>query len=61
VIKTTLRYSDFQSADEIFSLGNYSKVSPVTRIDERALQPGPMYRKSRELYWQFAHAPAERR
>ena len=58
VVETTLRYSDFQSADEIFSSGNYSKVSPVTRIDERILQPGPVYRKARELYWQFAHASA---
>ncbi len=56
VVETTLRYSDFQSADEIFSSGNYSKVSPVNRIDERILQPGPVYRKARELYWQFAHA-----
>jgi branched-chain amino acid aminotransferase len=58
VAETTLRYSDFQAADEIFSSGNYSKVSPVTRLDERILQPGPVYRKARELYWQFAHAAA---
>ena len=56
VIETTLRYSDFQSADEIFSTGNYAKVSPITRIDERDLQPGPFYRRARELYWEFAHA-----
>ncbi|MGA3311275.1 MAG: branched-chain amino acid aminotransferase [Xanthobacteraceae bacterium] len=58
VIETTLRYSDFQSADEIFSTGNYTKVSPITRIDQRDLQPGPFYRRARELYWQFAHATA---
>jgi branched-chain amino acid aminotransferase len=58
VVETTLRYSDFQAADEIFSSGNYSKVSPVNRIDERSLQPGPIYRKARELYWDFAHAAA---
>jgi branched-chain amino acid aminotransferase len=58
VIETTLGYSDFQAADEIFSTGNYTKVSPITRIDERNLQPGPFYRKARELYWQFAHATA---
>ena len=56
VVEKTLRYRDFESADEIFSTGNYSKVSPVRRIDERALQPGPYYRKTRELYWQYAHA-----
>ncbi len=58
VVETTMRYSDFQSADEIFSTGNYTKVSPITRIDERDLQPGPFYRRARELYWQFAHATA---
>jgi branched-chain amino acid aminotransferase len=58
VVETTLRYEDFAAADEIFSTGNYSKVSPVIRIDERSLQPGPFYRRARELYWQFAHASA---
>jgi branched-chain amino acid aminotransferase len=58
VMETTLRYEDFAGADEIFSTGNYSKVSPVTRIDDRSLQPGPFYRRARELYWDFAHARA---
>jgi branched-chain amino acid aminotransferase len=55
VLEATLSYQDFESADEIFSTGNFSKVLPVTRIDERALQPGPVYHKARELYWAFAH------
>ena len=56
-IESILRqtYRDFETADEIFSTGNYSKVVPVTRIGERSLQPGPFYRKARELYWAFAH------
>ena len=56
VIEKTMSYADFLTADEIFSSGNYSKVSPVTRIDDRELQPGAFYRKARELYWTFAHA-----
>jgi len=56
VIETTLRYADFQHADEIFSTGNYSKVSYVSRIDDRILEPGPFYRKARDLYWTFAHS-----
>jgi branched-chain amino acid aminotransferase len=56
VVETTLKYSDFQSADEIFSTGNYSKVAPVTKIDQRVLPVGPVYTKARELYWAFAHA-----
>ena len=56
VVETVLRYADFETADEIFATGNASKVLPVTRIDERSLQPGPMYRKARALYWEFAHS-----
>jgi branched-chain amino acid aminotransferase len=56
VVEGTFRYRDFESADEIFSAGNYSKVVPVTRIGERSLQPGPSYRKARELYWNYAHS-----
>jgi branched-chain amino acid aminotransferase len=55
VVETVLRYSDFENADEIFATGNASKVLPITRIGERALQPGPLYRKAREIYWAFAH------
>jgi branched-chain amino acid aminotransferase len=55
VNEAVLRYDDFLNADEIFTTGNYSKVVPVTRIDERSLQPGPFFKKARELYWAFAH------
>jgi branched-chain amino acid aminotransferase len=55
VVEGTLRYEDFASADEIFISGNYSKVMPCLRIDSRDLQPGPLYRRARELYWAFAH------
>jgi branched-chain amino acid aminotransferase len=56
VVETTLKYQDLKSADEIFSTGNYSKVVPVTRIDDRKLEFGPLYKKARELYWIFAHS-----
>ncbi len=56
VHETAMSYPDFQSADEIFSAGNFSKVMPVTRIDERGLQPGAFYTRARKLYWDFAHA-----
>jgi branched-chain amino acid aminotransferase len=55
VIEKTLTYRDFAEADEIFSSGNFAKVLPVIRIDARHLQPGPFYRRARELYWSFAH------
>jgi branched-chain amino acid aminotransferase len=56
VVEKTLTYGDFQTADEIFSSGNYSKVVPIGRIDDRVIQPGPLYTKARNLYWEFAHS-----
>jgi branched-chain amino acid aminotransferase len=56
VVETTLRYADFLAADEIFSSGNFAKVAPVIRIDDRSLQPGPFYSRARKLSWEFAHS-----
>jgi branched-chain amino acid aminotransferase len=56
VVEKSLCYSDFETADEIFSSGNLYKVQAVTKIDGRSLQPGPMSRRARELYWEFAHS-----
>jgi len=53
--ETALRYEDFLTADEIFSSGNFQKVAPITRIEERELAPGAIYDKARALYWEFAH------
>jgi branched-chain amino acid aminotransferase len=56
VIEASLRFADFKNADEIFSTGNYTKVVPISRIDDRILEPGAFYRKAREAYWAFAHS-----
>jgi branched-chain amino acid aminotransferase len=56
VEETMLTMEDFLDADEIFSTGNYSKVIPITRIEDRQLQPGPVQSKARKLYWDWAHA-----
>jgi branched-chain amino acid aminotransferase len=56
VYERTLTWRDFLEADEVFSTGNYGKVMPITRIEDRELQPGPLYRKARKLYWDWAHA-----
>jgi len=56
VRETTLSFADFDKADEIFYVGNYNKVAPVHRIETRDLQPGPLYRKARALYWEYAHS-----
>jgi branched-chain amino acid aminotransferase len=56
IVEKSLLYEDFRAADEIFATGNYSKVVPVIRIDDRPLPFGPHYSKARELYWKFAHS-----
>jgi branched-chain amino acid aminotransferase len=63
VREQTLDYSDFLAAEEIFSSGNFAKVAPMIRIEGRELPIGPMFRRARELYWDFAHeagAPVRR-
>lgn len=55
VTETTLTLADFEQADEIFSTGNASKVLPIVRFEDRHLQVGPLTRRARELYWDFAH------
>ncbi|MCO5063152.1 MAG: branched-chain amino acid aminotransferase [Rhizobiaceae bacterium] len=55
-VEKTLSVREFMEADEIFSTGNHSKVVPVTRIEDRELQPGPVAKKARELYWEWAHS-----
>lgn len=54
VVERTLRWEDVHGADEIFSTGNYQKVTPCTRIEQRDLQPGPVFRKARDSYFRWA-------
>ncbi len=56
VRERSITYGELQEADELFSVGNYGKVLPITRIEQRHLQPGPVYARARELYWDFAHS-----
>lgn len=55
VHQRSLTFEDFEAADEIFASGNYFKLMPVTRIQQRDLQPGPLYSRARALYWDWAH------
>ncbi|WP_323784934.1 branched-chain amino acid aminotransferase [Thalassovita sp.] len=59
VIETTLKVEDFRAAEEIFATGNIAKVMPVSRLDDRELGIGPVTLRARELYWDFAHSPAQ--
>lgn len=46
--------AELEEADEVFATGNYAKVAPCTRLEDRELQPGPLFRQARELYFKFA-------
>ena len=54
--ETTLTLDDFRNADEIFATGNIAKVTPVTQIEDRNLQAGPIAKLARETYWDWAAA-----
>jgi branched-chain amino acid aminotransferase len=30
-------------------------VMPVVRVENRSLQPGPLAKRARDLYWAYAH------
>src|SRR3546814_19645562 len=55
VRETRLTWQDVLDADDVFSTGNYGKVLPVTQVEDRNLQPGPIYATDREAYWTWAH------
>ena len=52
--EATLTVQDLHDADEIFSVGNYGKVVPCTRFEDRELNAGPIYTEARSCYFKFA-------
>lgn len=54
VHETTLSMADFEQADEVFLTGNATKITPVTQIEGKHLQTGPIARRAREMYWDWA-------
>jgi len=56
VHETVLSFADFEAADEIFLSGNMSKVTPVSAFEENQYQVGPVTRRVREMYWDWARS-----
>jgi branched-chain amino acid aminotransferase len=54
VLERAIEYSELLDADEIFSSGNYAKVQPCLRLEDREFASGPVYAKARKLYFEFA-------
>lgn len=56
VEETILTRPDIMAADEIFSTGNIGKVMPCGRVEDKEFAaPGPVAKRAKELYWDFAH------
>jgi branched-chain amino acid aminotransferase len=45
---------ELETADEVFSTGNFAKVQPCTNYAGRQMQPGPIAREARRLYFDWA-------
>ena len=56
VRETVLTFEDFRAADEVFMSGNMNKVTPVVEFDGTNYQVGPVTRRVREMYWDWAHS-----
>lgn len=54
VVERSLTFAEVQAADEVFSTGNYGKVLPCTRIEDRDFRFGPVTMRARDLYFDFA-------
>ncbi|WNK00077.1 branched-chain amino acid aminotransferase [Thalassospiraceae bacterium LMO-JJ14] len=54
VVERAIDFNEVLAADELFATGNYAKVKPCTKIEDRELQPGPVATRARELYFEFA-------
>ena len=54
VHETVLGFADFADADEVFLSGNMMKVTAVTAFEDSQYQVGPVTRRVREMYWDWA-------
>ena len=54
VEECSLRFAEVIDADEVFLTGNYSKVLPVVRVEDRDYPIGSFAELVRKLYFEFA-------
>ncbi|MCF8481156.1 MAG: branched-chain amino acid aminotransferase [Rhodospirillum sp.] len=60
VVERAVDFQDLLDADEVFGTGNYFKVGPCVKVEDRSFAPGPFYKKARDLYWEFAKSSVRR-
>lgn len=56
VHETVLSFADFHDADEVFMSGNMAKVTSIAALDDTRYQAGPVTRRVRDMYWDWAHS-----
>ncbi|MEM8728822.1 MAG: branched-chain amino acid aminotransferase [Pseudomonadota bacterium] len=54
VHESVLSFDDVHDADEVFLSGNMNKITPVSAFDDTQYQTGPIARRARDLYWDWA-------
>ena len=59
VVERSIKFEELLEADELFGTGNYYKVAPCSRLDDREFEFGAVCRKVRDLYFDFAKTCAK--
>lgn len=54
VVETDIEVDDVLNADEVFSTGNYSKLSYFNKIENKRMERGEIYKQLREIYFEFS-------
>ncbi|MDE0590357.1 branched-chain amino acid aminotransferase [Halocynthiibacter sp. C4] len=60
VQETVLQLDDFHEADEVFLTGNMNKITPVSAFDDTQYQTGPITKRLKQLYWDWARSLPKR-
>ncbi len=60
VHETVLTLDDFRQASEVFLTGNMSKITPVSAFDDVGYPVGPVGRRAKALYWDWAGSAAQK-
>lgn len=51
-----LKFEDFSRADEVFLSGNMTKITPVSLFDDIKYEIGPVTKRARSLYFDWANS-----
>jgi len=56
VNECVLKFEDFLRADEVFLTGNMTKITPVSLFDDIKYEIGPVTKRARSLYFDWANS-----